>query len=141
MSWYVEILLRNSTVIHDSPIQKVGEFDNSYQVDLTGNDYNNLLLLEKMVNQLHVSGDMTPREMELLDSVATNKSFRQLEKYNKDGRRSLAKQFYSICEKLAARLGGEFTNEGYLKYIENKYNLDAVQLEKAAKYMQRSSQD
>jgi hypothetical protein len=141
MSWYVETLLRNRESIHASTVKRVGEYGNHFYVDLTGNDYNNLLILEKNIDALHKAGNISDREVHLINLVSTNKSFRELEKDDKQARHSLAKNFHRVCEKLAFILGGEFTDEGYLSYIKRKHNLDEKQLELAKEYMLRSSLD
>jgi hypothetical protein len=117
----------------------VEEYGDHYQVDLTGNDYNNLLILEKNICELYKAGNITDREIQLIDKVATGKSFRELEKQDTLARHSLAKIFHTVCEKLAFILGGEFTDEGYLEYLKTKHNLDEGQVELAREYMLQSS--
>jgi len=139
MSWYVETLLRNAEAIHASVIKRTDEYSDRYQTDLTGNDYNNLLILEKNIKLLYGAGYITDYEIQLINKVSTNKSFRELEKEDKLARHSLANTFHTVCKKLAFILGGEFTDEGYLEYLKNKHNLDESQLEQARKYISQSS--
>ena len=139
MSWYVETLLINSEHIRSEVIRKISEFSDRVYVDLNGNDYNNLLVLEKTIKDLHKAGNISDREIEVINLVSTSKSLRKLEKENTLARHSLAKVFYSVCEKLAFILGGEFTDEGYLAYIKIKHRLDDKQTEKVREYMAQGS--
>lgn len=50
-------------------------------------------------------------------------------------RQALARQFYAICDRIAYSLGGEFTDEGYITYMQKKHKLTYAQVEKMKKYM------
>jgi hypothetical protein len=139
MSWYVETLLIDSEHIRSDVIKRVSEYGDRVYVDLNGNDYNNLLVLEKTIKDLHKSGHISDREVEVISLVSTAKSLRELEKENVLARHSLAKVFYNVCEKLAFILGGEFTDEGYLAYMKVKHKLDDEQLEQVREYMAKGS--
>jgi hypothetical protein len=136
MSWYVENLLLNRESLRASAMK---HRHGVVYVDLTGNDYNNLLLLEKTIANLHESGHITDREIKVINLISTKKPLRELEKENKPARHSLAKIFFNVCKKLAFILGGEFTDEGYLEYIQRKYKLNNKQVEQARMYMEQSS--
>ena len=135
MSWYVKTLLVNREKIRTSTVKRLNRYSDRVYVDLTDNDFNNLLILEKMIKTLHKSGNIADKELELINLVSTNKSFRDLEKEGDVARHSLSKRFDNVCEKLAYILGGEFTDEGYLNYIGRKYNLNSEQIEQAREYM------
>lgn len=139
MSWYVETLLKNREALHASTIQRVEEYGNRYQLNLNDNDYNNLLILEKNIESLYKAGNISYREMVLINRVSTGKSFRELEKNGDLTRHSLSKIFHNVCDKLAFILGGEFTDEGYLEYLKNKHKLSESQVEQAREYMLQSS--
>ena len=139
MSWYVETLLINRESIRASTVVKASRYSSHVFVNLTGNDYNNLLLLEKTIKNLYDAGNITDKEIEVINLVATTKSLRDLEKEGTTARHSLSRIFYNVCEKLAFILGGEFTDEGYLNYIQRKHKLNAEQVEQAREYMLQSS--
>lgn len=136
MSWYVENLLLNRDSIRASTVIVDGGYT---YVDLTGNDYNNLLVLEKTIDELYELGIITDKELKVIDQIATAKPLRELEKEDSMARHSLSRIFYTVCEKLAFILGGEFTDEGYLKYIQHKFKLNDKQVEQAREYMLKGS--
>ena len=138
MSWYVETLLTNREYIRSEIIQR-SETGDKVLLNLNGNDYNNLLILEKTISDLYDAGNISDREIEVINLVSTAKSLRKLEKENKLARHSLSKAFYTVCEKLAFILGGEFTDEGYLAYIKTKYRLDEKQTDEVREYMAKGS--
>lgn len=139
MAWYVETLLMNREVLHASTLRRSEAYGDFFVVNLNGNDYNNLLILEKTIKELYASGNITDREIQVIEKISTAKSLRELEKEMNLARHSLSKIFYNVCEKLAFILGGEFTDEGYLKYIQKKYKLDEEQADKVREYMLQGS--
>lgn len=139
MSWYIETLLINRESIRASIVVKANRYSDHVYINLTGNDYNNLLLVEKLIKKLYESGNITNKEIEVINLVATTKSLRDLEKESTTARHSLSRIFYNVCKKLAFILGGEFTDEGYLNYIQRKYKLNVEQVDQAREYMLKSS--
>jgi hypothetical protein len=121
MSWIVQILLRNSVELKSNQ-------------SLDSDDYTNLLIIEKKIYEMYQDKLLSDSDIELIENISDGKPFRNLGNSSKSAL-SLAKRFYSLCDRIAYALGGEFTDDGYLEYMKNKYKLNEEQLEKLRKYM------
>lgn len=122
MSWLVQNLLRDRTKIHTSP-------------DLESDDYNDLIVVEKRIQQLFESGILSEKEMELIEYVSDGKSLSNSKEHFGKHRISTFKQFRNLCNKIAFYLGGYFTDDGYIAYMKEKYDLSDEQVRKMIKYM------
>lgn len=120
MSWIIQTLLRNS-------IQTKEE----HKMD--SDSYNDLLILEKRIENLHKERVVTDFELDLIDYFSGKKP--DNEKIRSMDRSVVQRKFTTLCNKLAYYLGGMFTDEGYLNYLQNKYNLSEEQIEELKTYM------
>ena len=145
MSWIVQNLWNNRERIKTE--SKVNEtIGYSYAIvygeefpiddDLTGYDdpfieseeFNDLLIVEKAVDELEELGLLSPNDLEILnDSKDNYRTKAQKETY--------ARRLTYICERIAYYLGGYFTDEGYINYLTKKYKLTLEQQEAAREYM------
>lgn len=111
MSWITQNLINNRIRIHTKS-------------DIESDEFNDLILIEKAIIQLQEKGLLAEYEIKLLEN-STDKGF-PIDFITASGKSKyvLSKEYGKICERLAYYLGGYFTDDGYLSYIQNKYNLD-----------------
>jgi hypothetical protein len=83
--------------------------------------YEDLISIERGIKELIEMGKLTPLEVIVI-------RFIQGGGYPVDGKRALGKHritvtraFRRACKKIADHLGDYFTDDGYLKYIKEKY--------------------
>lgn len=157
MAWLISQLLRNREVIKESVkkcfdtvdstdcifVDDGGENDEPISektdelcVDFTDIDpYNDLLIIEKRIKEMFLLNILSEQEMKIIDAVATNKSFSDLEEVVKLDRHNIAKAFDEITDKVAFYMGDYFTDEGYIDYITKKYNLSKDQIKLLENYI------
>ncbi len=137
MSWYVETLLKNKYRLKNNIFDYQREDNNvSLLVNLDDDSYNDIIQIEKLIEDLFEKGFIAPKEVEVLNAVSTGKSMNSLEKEIGIGRLVISKIFSTTCEKIAYILGGYFTDEGFINYMINKYKLNESQIEMMEKYME-----
>lgn len=118
MSWYVQDLLRNRLAI-------------KAKADLESDQYNDLLIVEKKIDELSKSGIISNKELALIDFISDGRPMRG---FSKDKLTTII-SILRLCNKIAFFTGGYFTDEGYLHELKRKYNLTDEQVEKANQYM------
>jgi hypothetical protein len=128
--WYVGYLLLNKEAIRfkaqeDYP-NDFSEFD----------EYNDLLLVEKKLNDFINNNLITAYELNLFNlyfDYPTNIIVQKSGVKNED---TIDKNFLGICERIGYALGGMFTDDGYSEYVKNKYKLSDEQCLEVKKYIQ-----
>ena len=138
MSWYVESLLRNSESIKSGVVGSLvydGDGDYGESIDLDSDTYNDLLIVEDTVKKLTYSGYLNSTEISIIKLVYNSKSLLQISMELKLSRITVSKIFSKLCDKLAFFLGREFTDEGYLDYMREKYHLTSNEIIKAKNFM------
>jgi len=131
MSTYINLLLVNRIEIKDSVVK----FDeDSISSEFNSDLYDDLLTLEAKIEELYRKNLITDKEILLIHFVSSGKSYRELERIYKTSRVTLSKSFKQLCSKLAFYLGEHFTDEGYIKHLQEKYRLSTEEAEKAIKY-------
>lgn len=122
MSWLVETLLLNRETLKTNP-------------DFNSDDYNNVLIIEKAITDLIISGNIAPFELALLNFVISNQSYTALEKVLGVSRNTISRYFRGICDKISYYLGSEFTDEGYLAYMQEQYKLTDKEVNKMRRHI------
>lgn len=116
MSWIVQNHINNRIKIHTKS-------------DIESDEFNDLLLIEKAIKELKEKGLLSEYEVNLLEN-ATDKGFPlEFIKASEKSKYVLSKEYGKVCERLAYYLGGYFTDDGYLSYIQKKYALDDEKVE------------
>jgi len=137
MSWYVRKLLleRDSikSLIRDT-------YENGSALDLEENQfefydfnsdvYMDLLTVEKKLKELIDNGLISSDELRVLEYILSNRTVSQIERDEDISRPTINKKFADICSRVAFHLGGIFTDEGFIYYLTNKYNLKKEQISK-----------
>jgi len=135
-AWYVESLIKNQESIWQNMYKEANSGNEpGYELDLYDEDYNNLILVQKQIKRMLESGLLSEKEVLVLESTLEGKTAADIEKEFGLSRLTISKIFSDICDRIALILGREFTNDGYLDYMANKYNLTPEQVEKAREYM------
>lgn len=118
-SWYVEYLIMN-------------RFDIACDPENDMDTYGDLKTVLETIKELNQKNLITEKEMEVLKSVP---SITSAEKILKIDRNTVRRLLSSACYKVGAYLGDYFTDEGYIDYMKNKYNLTENQLENLKLFM------
>lgn len=95
--------------------------------DIESEEFNDLVIVEKAIDSLKDSGKLSEEELELLYSPPSNGLTR-------NEKATINRNRATICERIAYYLGGYFTDEGYLSYMQDKYKLSDEQLDTLRKY-------
>lgn len=122
MSWYLNSLLRNKIEIRSSS-------------DIESDEFNDLIVIEKKIKELHEDNIISDQEMLLLKYVEDGKPLVNSKEGFGKNRISLTRDFNNLCNKIAFYVGGYFTDDGYVDYMKTKYNLTDEQVEKMLNYM------
>lgn len=122
MSWIVQHLIRNREIIHSEP-------------NLESDDYNNLLVIERKVKELHEEGFLSDIDIYILDLVGDGRPIRNLESVLDKNRITISKSFVQICDRIAYFLGGYFTDDGFLENLKYSYKLDDEKIDKLKLHM------
>lgn len=122
MAWLVENLVRNSSTLKSKS-------------DPESDEYNNLLIIECKINELYKLNILTQREMIILQDLSNGATTNDLVVRFSSNRITIAKDIKKICELIAYYLGGEFTDEGYLNYMQEKYELTNEEIRSLREYM------
>ena len=156
--WYVEVLLLNRERIRSDIFSRENKIenlkfyidDNIYLsflvnkiIDLNINNdfefvssfgddlHSDLLDVERTYNELYLKKIITKDEIMSLNSILSGNYLKE----NRGTRQTTIKNFSSLCSKIAYKLGSYFTNDGYIEYLRNKYNLTLNQVNKIYQYI------
>ena len=122
MSWIVETLLRNREKIRSD-------------IDITSDEYLDLLMVESAVNSLYKLGAITEKDIILMDTLADGKSLKDAGKCLGKTGSTIGRKVGDICSLIAYKLGGTFTDEGYLDEMASAHNLTEDQIDILRAYM------
>lgn len=122
MSWYIQTLLKNKLEIKS-------------KTDLESDEYNDLLVIEKKIEDLHNAEIVSDSEILLIKYVEDGKPMAHSKKGFGKNRISLTKDFENLCKKIAFYVGGYFTDDGYIEYMRTKYNLTDEEIKRGIDYM------
>jgi bifunctional N-acetylglucosamine-1-phosphate-uridyltransferase/glucosamine-1-phosphate-acetyltransferase GlmU-like protein len=122
--WYIEFLLFNWRAI------KLKE-------DLEAEDLNDLIVLEKKLQDLINNGFITKEELDLLKQIINCKSIYTLAKEINTDYRTLQVFLNSITNKLGTVLGDTFTDEYWISHMADKYNLNTEEVNKLKDHLSK----
>lgn len=122
MSWYCGSLIKESMYIKER-----GEIDSD--------EFNDLMSVETTIEKLYSLDILTEKELLIIQLFALGMLPFQMEKKLKLNRRTIAKIFEEITNKIAYTLGGVFTDEGYIDFLSKKYNLNDNKIQLAQNYI------
>lgn len=120
MGWYLQYILLHSDEIRDKG-------------DVDSDEFNDLLTVEKAILAFVKNKSITGREYMILNMMRLYHSLNYVSGITGINRYILSKTYQSILCRLSMSLGGIFTDEGYLHYLQNKYNT-SIQLEDLRQY-------
>lgn len=153
-SWYVEFLLRNRVNIRSNMVPDDVELEHpdtrdaisledvdewrdepSYLINFNDDVYNDLLIVEKKVKEMFLSRQITKKEMRILKRIMLGRNIVDVERDLNISRIWVSKTFSEVCDRIGYLLGGEFTDEGFLEYMKEKYQLQDSQMETMAEFL------
>lgn len=120
--WYISHLLKNKIEIKSKH-------------DFESDEYNDLIVIESKIEHLHKDGIISDEELDLISYLEDGKPMVSSKEDFGKNRISLSKDFNNLCNKIAFYVGGYFTDDGYLYYMKNKYNLSDEELLRMQNYM------
>lgn len=124
MSWIVQTLLRDSQKLRTP----------SY---LNTDSYYDLLTVEKKIKELLENNEIAEKDILVLHYITEGMSLTEIKKAV--GKSDVSRQFNRLCTQIATSIGGEFTDEGYLEMIQNKYHLSDRQISIVENYTKSKS--
>lgn len=93
------------------------------QPDFESDSYNDLLVIENKLEDMHKAGFINHYELALVDYLGSGMSFKTLQTILGIDRRTIKAHFESVCNRVAFALGGSFTDEGLFEEIKQANNL------------------
>jgi hypothetical protein len=122
MSWIVQHLIMQTEEIKVNP-------------DIESDDFNNLLIIEKKIDELYNKNLLSNSDLKLINCMASGKIFEDASKILGISSALASKRFNDVCQKISFSLGGLFTDDGYLDYLKDSYNLTDEQIDKVIDYI------
>lgn len=120
--WYVEYLL-----LFGDAIRSEGQIESDI--------YDDLMSVELALKSLVANEELDSKDIQIINTVTTCKSIREASRNMGYPVMTVARRFTKVCKLIANRLGGIFTDEGYLQNIAEKYSLCPEQIEILRQYM------
>jgi hypothetical protein len=122
ISWIVSRLLMETPQIKESH-------------DFDSDDYNNLLVIEKKIAGMIENNMFSVQEKRILSLITEGYLFGDIESQIGLGRDTVSKIYKNICERIAFSLGGEFTNDGFIREVSRRHHLSPKEQEKLILFM------
>jgi hypothetical protein len=123
MSWIVQRLLMETPTIKETH-------------DFESDDYNNLLIIEKKISGMMENTMFSMQEIQILTLIQEGYLFGDIEPIIGLGRDTVSKIYKNICERIAFSLGGEFTDDGFIREVSRKNHLSLAEQDKLARFME-----
>lgn len=119
MSWIVASTLNSRDEIRE-------------RADINSDEFNDLMLIEKAIESLKKQNRISDDDLYIL---GIPDSYNKTEKLSRMERHTLSKRKAQICDRIAYYLGGYFTDDGYLDYIQKKYKFSPDQMNTLRKFI------
>jgi hypothetical protein len=103
--------------------------------DQESDEYNDILLIEMAIRDLTSKGVLTSEDNKIIEFFSEGKTPSDVKTVLKKYRTTIVSKYDSISERIAFYLGGVFTNDGYIDYMVNKYNLSEIQESKIREFI------
>ena len=137
MGWYVEQLLLDRDVIREA-IRETNDINCLEMVDdyiaynVDSDTYCDLLSVEMELSRLIKKGLISGLDLQVLNSILEGTPFSVIGAELNLGSKRLSVNgiFKKICNGIAFVLGEHFTNDGYINYLQNKYDLNQDNIDK-----------
>lgn len=137
-SWYVEYLIRNALSIRErcETFFVAQLFEPAYSIDFEDDLYTDLLVVERLVKQMSLNKLLTKKQRLLIYYLSKGYNLTDLERMSGVSRITLSKIFSDLCGAIAFRLGGQFTDVGFIEYMIDKYSLTTSQITKLQSFLE-----
>jgi AraC-like DNA-binding protein len=132
MSYRVENLLLNREMIRA-------------QENIDSDDFNDLILVEKKLNELIANKSITQKEIKIVNIYLNCLNLEKAQKELGMSRLTISKIFTRVCERVSTYLGYSFTDEGFIEYMTDKYRLNKDEISRlkgfiSSKYRHKTAQ-
>jgi len=135
--WYVEQLLLDREAIREaiketSDVNCLEMVDDYILYNVDSDTYCDLLSVEMELSRLIKKGLISGLDLQVLNSILGGTPFSVIGAELNLGSKRLSVDgiFKSICSRIAFVLGEHFTNDGYINYLQNKYDLSQDDIDK-----------
>jgi len=137
VGWYVEQLLLDREVIREA-IKETSDMgclemvDDYIAYNVDSDTYCDLLSVEMELSRLIKKGLISGLDLQVLNSILEGTPFSVIGAELNLGSKRLSVNgiFKKICNGIAFVLGEHFTNDGYINYLQNKYDLNQDDIDK-----------
>jgi hypothetical protein len=135
--WYVEQLLLDREAIREA-IKETNDMncleivDDYISYNVNSDTYCDLLSVEMELSRLIKKGLISGLDLQVLTLILGGISFSEIGNRLNLGNKRLSANgiFKNICSRIAFVLGEHFTNDGYIDYLQNKYNFNQDKVDK-----------
>lgn len=100
--------------------------------------YNDLLILEKKIKEMKDARLLESKDIKILLGISKGFSFDDVGQKVGMDRKSIRLRFRRICDTVAFYIGGIYTDDGFVEYAREKYNLKQEQVEKLSKIIEEN---
>ncbi len=95
--------------------------------DIESDEFNDLLILERKIQIMYYSKRISDEEISTINLYRSGQEIKN--------RAKARKTFRDVSTRLGLSLGGKFTDDGYLDYMQNKYKLSPDAAETLRKFI------
>lgn len=110
----------------------------SLSINFDDDIYNDLLILEKKIKEMKELGLLESKDIKILLGISMGFSFDEVGQKVEMDRKSIRLRFRRICDTVAFYIGGIYTDDGFVEYAREKYNLKQEQVEKLSKIIEEN---
>lgn len=126
MSWIVNSIIRNMVNVK-SKVDLTSDVDND--------EYNDAILVEVAIKNLKTFEMLTEDDIALIEFVKNGGQFSNEDNEVDGKKRSISKRYNDLCYRISFYMGGYFTDDGYIEYMQEKYNWSVEQTNQARTFI------
>jgi hypothetical protein len=138
MSWIIQTILINSESIR-SGIVESSEITGIVDINFFDDMYSDLLQIELTISNLLKSGKLSNLEWLILYSFSQGNPLQELVNITKLSRSTITKYFVVACDKIAKKMGREYSDRFLITKLKKAHKLLPSQVHRLKEYM-RSNQ-
>jgi len=102
--------------------------------------YNNALSIQLQLERLYEGGMLSEKELQVVTFTSFGYSFAEVSKRVGLEKKTVARIFKGVCDRIGFLLGGKFTDVGFAHDIASKRMLGAEGLRRVNKFLKRKGE-